>query len=363
MVFKKKIDPETRAYMRFLRSNAKIPYRELVAKYKISRSTLYRITKGETTVQKRVDNRRSSGRPRKLTDRDERLLLRQMNQLRRTVGGFTSKQLMENAGISRANVSDRTVRRLLNRKGYHYLQPRRKGILSTRDQKLRIKFAKRMQNDYARNVWMEDIAFYLDGVSFQHKFNPAGQARAPKRRTWRKPSEVLELSCTAKGHKVGSGGRLVRLMVAVTYNEGILLCEQYEKLNGVYFKSLVEANFDAMFDRAKKNNSRLWIQDGDPSQNSAVVRRSLKQMNADLLAIPPRSPDINPIENLFHIVKNKLDQDALIQNIIRENYDAFSNRVRQTIYDIPQNIINKTIESMPHRMDMILKHNGRRLKY
>ena len=65
-----------------------------------------------------------------------------------------------------------------------------------------------------------------------------------------------------------------------------------------------------MFQRAKKNASRLWIQDGDPSHNSAVARRSLKQMNAQLISIPPRSPDVNPIENIFHIVKKKLDDDA-----------------------------------------------------
>ena len=261
MAFKKKIDAESRAYMRFLRSHAKIPYRELIAKYKISRSTLYRINKEDSTARKHVVMKRR-GRPRKLSTRDERQILRHMKDLRRREGQLTSKQLMEETGIDRANVSDRTVRRVLNRNGYHYLQPRRKGILSTRDQKLRVKFAKRMQNDFSRNVWMEDIAFYLDGVSFQHKMNPATQAQAPKGRSWRKPAEGLDTSCTAKGQKVGTGGRLVQLMVAVTYGEGILLCDQYEKLNGTYFKNLVEANFDAMFNRAKKKGSRLWIQDG-----------------------------------------------------------------------------------------------------
>ena len=109
-------------------------------------------------------------------------------------------------------------------------------------------------------------------------------------------------------------------MVAVTYNEGVLLCEEYDKLNGDTFKIIVEKNCEEMFQRAKKNASRLWIQDGDPSQNSAVARRSFKKMNAQLISIPPRSPDVNPIENIFHIVKKKLDDDALRCRIHREDY-------------------------------------------
>ena len=33
--------------------------------------------------------------------------------------------------------------------------------------------------------------FFLDGVSFIHKYNPLDQARAPKGRIWRKPREGL----------------------------------------------------------------------------------------------------------------------------------------------------------------------------
>ena len=30
-----------------------------------------------------------------------------------------------------------------------------------------------------------------------------------------------------------------------------------------------------------------------------------------MFAIPPRSPDINPIENIFHLVRRQLQDDAL----------------------------------------------------
>ena len=41
--------------------------------------------------------------------------------------------------------------------------------------------------------------------------------------------------------------------------------------------------------------------------------------------------------------KKKLDHGATTKNNIRENYDAFSIIVLKTIYDRPQNLINKPI--------------------
>ena len=36
----------------------------------------------------------------------------------------------------------------------------------------------------------------------------------------------------AKGAHSESGGRVAEFMVAVSYGNGVILCEQYEKLNG-----------------------------------------------------------------------------------------------------------------------------------
>ena len=47
---RKKLDVESRACMHFPRSNAKIPYRELIAKYKISQYMLYWINKEDSAV-------------------------------------------------------------------------------------------------------------------------------------------------------------------------------------------------------------------------------------------------------------------------------------------------------------------------
>ena len=38
---------------------------------------------------------------------------------------------------------------------------------------------------------------------------------------------------------------------------------------------------------------------------------AMSEVNANLLSIPPRSPDINPIENLFYLVRKELDEQVI----------------------------------------------------
>ena len=92
---------------------------------------------------------------------------------------------------------------------------------------------------------------------------------------------------------------MAKFMVAISYREGVVLCEQYDKLDGHYLKDLVEREFGYMFEKANKRDSKLWIQDGDPSQSSALACCSWLALGAELLSILSRSLDINPIENLF----------------------------------------------------------------
>lgn len=169
--------------------------------------------------------------------------------------------------------------------------------------------------------------------------------------------------CTAKGSKVGSGGRVVKLMVAITHGEGVILCEPYETMNGPFFAQFVRDKFEAMISRADKGESRLFLQDGDPSQNSRAARDAMTDIDVELLSIPARSPDLNPIENIFKLVGDKLKKDTITHNITRENYEEFQARVIATIRSIPLEMIDKTISSMKSRISLLLKNGGKRLKY
>ena len=168
----------------------------------------------------------------------------------------------------------------------------------------------------------------------------------------------------AKGSKVGTGGKVAKMMVAISHGGGVIICERYEKMDAKYFASFIDQHFNTIFERSAKGLTRLWLQDGDPCQNSKRAREAMTRCHCELLKIPPRSPDLNPIENIFHIASKKLEKDALNKGITHESYEEFCDRVQRTISGISQELIDKTIQSMSGRITDTIRNNaGERLKY
>ena len=147
------------------------------------------------------------------------------------------------------------------------------------------------------------MSFYMDGVSFVHKFNPLRTATTPgMARIWWKKGEGLFL--TGKGSKDLPGSRRVH----VAHGKGVIVAKPYEKMNGKFFAQFIKNNFNMCFAKAgpKQDGQRLFVVDNDPSQSGKVTMKALQSVEGDLLKIPARSPDLNLIENIFHIVKSNV---------------------------------------------------------
>lgn len=184
MVYKRKTTTEERELIRFLYMEKRYSLREIAGKVGRSAATVMRVLKESHSASRQSRTHanvtyKRRGRPRKLSSREERLLIRALHKLRRTEGNFTVKRLMNEANILVSNASVRTVARFLNSQGYFYLQARKKGLLTNNDKNLRIAFAKKVRQEYNKELWTQKIAFYLEGVAFAHKTNPLDQARAP----------------------------------------------------------------------------------------------------------------------------------------------------------------------------------------
>ncbi len=353
-------------HWRYLHQDKKKTWREIssVKGYsKYSKATICRHMKrpiADTVIDKRKDNK---GRPQKLTARDKRNILRQVEILRRDYGYFTTKRLKVFAGVS-TSVSDETVRRVLRAAGFKYSHSRKKGVLSRQDLGKRYRFAKKVHQKLNSTIWTEGISFYLDGVGFTHKYNPHDQALAPRTMAWRKPSDGLSYNQTSKGSHEGSGGRTANFFVAIAYNKGVMLAEQYEgQLNGQKFADFVREQFPTLFENSCNKKGKLFLQDGDPSQNSRKAQDAMSRVGARKFTIPARSPDLNPIENIFHNVKRQLQDEALYHKITKETYPQFCARVRTTLLNYSPEVIDKTIESMDKRIDMVIRSKGQRIKY
>ena len=54
-----------------------------------------------------------------------------------------------------------------------------------------------------------------------------------------------------------------------------------------------------MFNDSINPIGRLFAQDGDPGQNSKAATKEIAKIGVQQISIPPRFPDLNPIENIF----------------------------------------------------------------
>ena len=278
----KKIPKDVSIYLRYLHQHGGVTGKELLNRFpQYARRSVYRhasLPVGQDAGDKRKK------RPRKLNNRDKRHIDAAVKRLRRTEQGvFTSVNLQEHCGLN--NMSNRTVRRHLNREGYGYRQCRKKGVLTYDDCQKRLAYANNIQQQNLHtDFWKSGIGFYVDGVSFVHKTNPCEHAKSARTRTWRKKSEGLSIHCTAKAKKEGSGGSVAKFMVSIAYGKGTIGVHQYHgNINGDKYAEIVRTHFPELLQRGANPTGGYFVQDNDPSQNSAVAKEAFKEVKAFLI--------------------------------------------------------------------------------
>lgn len=361
----KKVTTRHAVEMAVLFQQAGVKGKKLLEMYpQYSKASIYRHAKKDLAQDAPIDKRKfNKGRPSKLTAKDRRYIIRAIPKLRESDGTFTAPRVAVEAGLT-GKVSVSTVRRALHKAGFRYRQSRKKGLLKPLDLKNRLKFCRKIKKRNLNNLqfWREEISFYFDGKGFQYKMNPQDQARAPRAREWRRRNEGLNIGCTAKGSKEGAVN--ANFMVAISYNHGVVLCEQYHgAINGDKMVHIVYKSFEEAFRHSNNPRAKRLLMDGCPRQNCGKALAAISDVGGKVFSIPSRSPDLNPIENVFNLVSRQLKLDAVRMNITRETFEEFSSRVRSTLLNFSVVQINNIIDSMERRVDMIIQSGGNRIRY
>ena len=78
-------------------------------------------------------------------------------------------------------------------------------------------------------------------------------------------------------------------------------------MNVTYFRS----SFPEAFKKSSNPKAKRFLMDGCPRQNYIIARRAIENVGGFVFKIPPRSPDLNPIENFFHTFTGRLNNDAI----------------------------------------------------
>ena len=139
----------------------------------------------------------------------------------------------------------------------------------------------------------------------------------------------------------------------------------YEKMDGQFFTQFIGTHFNITFawSGPKRHGKQFFIMDNDPSQWSKVAKRALQDIETELHEIPPRSPDINVTESIFHLLRIDLEEEAVTENITCETFQQFRDRILKSLERLPRDVIDRTIESLYDRIDAIISSKGSRTKY
>lgn len=283
-----------------------------------------------------------TGRPRKTTTRDDKRI-----KLLSVQDPFKSSELIRSE--LNINISARTVRRRLDENMLYARSSRKVPMLTKRHIKNRILFAKTHTDwvgpengkKWRKVLWSDETKINLIGSDGK---------------TWvRRPKNAeFHPRYTTKTFKHG-GGNIMIWGCFSWYGVGPLYWIKTIMDRHVYLNILEEVMTPyAEWEMPLKYQ---YQQDNDPKHTSLIVKNFFADRKIDVMVWPAQSPDMNPIENLWKIVKDKIGPNK------SRNKEELWAKIQEVWYDIPVSTCQKLVESMPRRCQALLKNRGHATKY
>jgi hypothetical protein len=233
----------------------------------------------------------------------------------------------------RNRVSRTTIARHLKSLGYMYNTPIKTPMLTERHKIKRVEWAKKHLDDN----W--DNTFFTDETAFQLFRNTIGRwykGLRPFRRIPKDRSKIFAWGGFSKKGRVK------------------LYCFR-EIMTAEVYVNILKKNLPAV----KKMFGKKWrfLQDNDPKHTSRLAKSFLETETPELMDWPSNSPDINPIENLWSIVKRRVEKRE------PRNSDDLMQFMMEEWGSIPKVTLKNLVNSMRTRCELVIQNNGERINY
>jgi transposase len=305
------------------------------------------IGKPHSTVQKvlnkykyegTLQNLPGRGRKKKLNDNDERMVLR---RIRNDPKLSVPKLQPDVESVSGKSVCCETIRNVLHRYGFYGRMARKKPFISEVNRKKRIEFAK-MHLNKDQHFWNSVI--WSDESKFNIFTSDGGQ------RVWRKPNTALQIENIVPTVKHGGGSVFVWGCMAakgvgnLAFIDGIM--------DRWVYLDILKKNLKKSARKLKMPAVYRFQQDNDPKHTAGVVKQWLLDKIPQQLKTPPQSPDLNPIEHLWSILKSHISKHHITSK------DQLKAVLQEEWLKINPETTKKLVNSMRRRLQAVIDAKG-----
>ena len=294
-------------------------------------STVYRIKKN-FTEGKGFEHQKGAGRPRKLDFTDRvRLGILASKRKRASISNIRYEMIERGSTV----VSKSTVRRNLIDLGWKKKTGIHSPLMKQEHKDRRVEWCLAHENFNWENVIFTDessIWVYPNNVKLWTKSASAPLYRRPK--------------YSPKFHVWGGISLLGTTPLCVF--EGNLTSQRYTDI----LENFLLPNADVFF-----GNDWILQQDNDPKHTAKHAKQWFQEKNVTVLPFPAYSPDLNPIENIWGIMKERVNQKGLtkVEDMKREVVRYWDSITHETLTSL--------IGSMPTRIRLCREARGDLTKY
>lgn len=133
-----------------------------------------------------------------------------------------------------------------------------------------------------------------------------------------------------------------------------------ENMTGELYKTILEkVMLPSAYSLFPDARSSSWVfqQDRDPKHTSKKCQRFLADKGVRVLWNPPQSPDLNCIENIWATLKDQVAERC------PKNLNQLETVVQEVWAKLKMTHLRSLINSMPRRLEEVIKNDGGHIKY
>jgi acid phosphatase class B len=124
--------------------------------------------------------------------------------------------------------------------------------------------------------------------------------------------------------------------------------------------SILDDELQQSLDHYNKSPSNITFQqDNNPKYRSKWAEKWFADHGYTVMKWPAQSPDLNPIEHLWWYLKKKLDKYEIPSSSQHQLWECCETEWEK----IPKEVCQNLIESMPRRVEAVLRVKGGHTKY